>query len=40
MECVTEPNVFTFGIPSIKVIAPIGKHLDRTIECKNVLGCI
>ena len=40
MECVTETNTFTFGIPPIKVIATIGKHLDRTIECKNVSGCI
>ena len=40
MECVTEPNVFAFKIPQIKVIAPLGKHSDRTIECRNVLGCI
>ena len=40
MECITEPNIFAFGIPPIKVIAPIGKHSDRTIECENVLGCI
>ena len=38
MECVTEP--WTLGIPPIKFIAPIGKHLDRTIECENVLGWI
>ena len=38
MECVTE--LWTLGIPPIKVIAPIGKHSDRTIECENVLGCI
>ena len=38
MECVTEP--WSLGIPPIKVIAPIGKHSDRTIECENVLGCI
>ena len=31
MECVTKPNIFAFGIPSIKVIAPIGKHSD---ECE------
>ena len=29
MECVTEP--WSLGIPPIKVIAPIGKHSDRTI---------
>ena len=40
MECVIEPNIFAFGIPPIKVIAPIGKHSNRTIECENVLGCI
>ena len=40
MECVTEPNIFAFGIPQIKVIEPIGKHSDRAIECENVLGCI
>ena len=40
MECVTEPNIFAFGIPPIKVIAPLGKNSDRTIECKNVLGWI
>ena len=40
MQYVTEPNIFAFGIPPIKVIAPIGKHSDRTIECKNVLGWI
>ena len=40
MECVTEPNSFAFGITSIKVIAPIGKHSNRTIECENVLGSI
>ena len=40
MECVTETNIFAFGIPLIKVIAPIGKHSNRTIECENVLGCI
>ena len=40
MECVTESNIFAFGIPPIKVIAPIGKHSNRTIECENVLGCI
>ena len=31
MECVTKPNIFAFGIPSIKVIALIGKHSD---ECE------
>ena len=36
----TEPNIFVFGIPAIKVIAPIVKHSHRTIECENVLGCI
>ena len=40
MGCVTKPNIFALGIPPIKVIAPIGKHSDRTIECENVLGCI
>ena len=40
MECVTEPNIFAFGMAPVKVIAPIGKHLDRTIEDENVLGCI
>ena len=40
MECVTEPNIFAFGMPLVKVIAPIGKHSDRTIEGENVLGCI
>ena len=40
MKCVTEPNIFAFGIPLIKVIALIGKHSNRTIECENVLGCI
>ena len=40
MQNVTEPNTFAFGIPPIKVIAPLGKHSDRTIECKNVLGWI
>ena len=40
MECVTEPNTSMFGISPIKVIAPIGKHSDRTIECENVLGCV
>ena len=40
MECVTESNIFAFGIPPIKVIAPIGKHSDRTTECEKVLGCI
>ena len=39
MESVIEPNIFALGIPPIKVIAPIGKHSDRTIECENVLGC-
>ena len=29
MECVTKPNIFAFGIASIKVIAPIGKHSDE-----------
>ena len=36
MECVKH---FCFGLLPIKVIAPIGKHSDRTIECENVLGC-
>ena len=40
MECVTKPNIFAFALPPIKVIASIGKHSDRTIECENVLGCI
>ena len=40
MEYATEPNIFALENPPIKVIAPIGKHLDRTIECENVLGCI
>ena len=40
MECVTEQNIFALGTPRIKVIASIGKHLDRTIECENVLGGI
>ena len=40
MECVVEPNILAFGIPPLKVIAPIGKHPDRTIECENVMGCI
>ena len=31
MEYLTKPNNFAFGIPSIKVIAPIGKHSD---ECE------
>ena len=38
MECVTE--LWTLGMPPIKVIAPIGKHSDGTIECENVLGSI
>ena len=33
MECVTEPNIFAFGIPPIKVIAP--KENTR-IELLNV----
>ena len=33
----TEPNIFAFGIPPIKVIAPIVKH---SWKCENVLGCI
>ena len=40
MQCVTEPNIFAFRIPPVKVIAPIGKRSDRTIECKNFWGCI
>ena len=40
MECVTKPNIFAFGITPIQVIAPIGKHLDRTIEYEKNLGCI
>ena len=40
MECVIEPNISALGIPPVKVIASIGKHLDRTIECENVLGGI
>ena len=40
MECVTKPEIFAFGIPPIKVIAPIRSSLNWTIECKNVLGCI
>ena len=40
MECATEPKIFALGKPPIKVIAPIGKHSDRAIECENVLGCI
>ena len=40
MECVTEPNIFAFGIAPIKFIASIEKHSDRIIECENVLGCI
>ena len=40
MECVTEPNIFAFGIAPIKVLAFIEKHPDRIIECENVLGCI
>ena len=40
MECVTEPNIFASGIPPVKLIAPIGKNSDRTIECENVLRCI
>ena len=40
MGCVTELNIFALRIPPIKVITPIGKHSDRTIECKNVSGCI
>ena len=31
MECVMKPNIFAFRIPSVKVIAPIGKHSD---ECE------
>ena len=38
MECVTETNIFAFGIPLIKVIASIGKHSDRIIECGNCFG--
>ena len=40
MECVRKPNIFAFGIPPIKVNAPIGSHSNRTIECENILGCI
>ena len=40
MKYVTDPKIFAFGIPPIKVIAPIGKYSDRTIECENLLGCI
>ena len=40
MECVTESNVFGFGIAPIKVIACIEKYSDKIIECENVLGCI
>ena len=40
MECVTEPNILAFGIPQTKVIAPIGKHSDRTIECEIFFSCI
>ena len=29
---------FAFGIPPIKVIASIGKHSDRMIECGNCFG--
>ena len=40
MKCVTEPNIFAFGIAPTKVIASIRKHSDRIIVCKNVLGYI
>ena len=40
MKCVTETNIFAFGIASIKVIASIGKHSNRPIECENVLDWI
>ena len=40
MEYVTDPNIFALENPPIKVIAPIGKPSDRTIECENVLDCI
>ena len=40
MECVTETNIFVFGIAPIKFIASIEKYSDRIIECENVLGCI
>ena len=40
MQCKAEPNMFALGKPQIKVIAPIGKHSNRTMEFENVLGCI
>ena len=40
MECVTEPNIFAFGIAPIKVIASMEKRSDRVIKCENVLSCI
>ena len=40
MECVTESEIFAFGIALIKIIASIEKRLDKIIKDENVLGCI
>ena len=40
MQNKAEPNMFALGKPQLKVIAPIGKHSNRTMEFENVLGCI
>ena len=39
MECVTESNIFAFGIPPIKFVAPTGKHSARTIGFRLHLNC-
>ena len=40
MECVTESEIFAFGIALIKIIASIEKRLNKIMKDENVLGCI
>ena len=40
MECVTETNIFAFGIALMKIIASLEKRFDKIIKDENVIGCI
>ena len=40
MECVTETNIFAFGIALMKIIVSLEKRLDKIIKDENVIGCI